>query len=92
MEQLYVVDMIQRLVWLVLLLTMPMLVVTLVVGVIISIFQAVTQIQESTLTFVPKIIVALMVLVFLSPWMIGTMVDYTTELFGELTKVAQMRT
>jgi flagellar biosynthetic protein FliQ len=92
MEQLYVVDMIQRLVWLILLLTMPMLVVTLLVGVIISIFQAVTQIQESTLTFVPKIIVALMVIVFLSPWMIGTMVDYTTELFGELTKVAQMRT
>lgn len=92
MEQLYVVDMIQRLVWLVLLLTMPMLAVTLVVGVIISVFQAVTQIQESTLTFVPKIIVALLVLVTLSPWMIGTMVDYTTQLFGELVKVARMHT
>ena len=92
MEQLYVVDMIQRLVWLILLLTMPMLVVTLVVGVIISIFQAVTQIQESTLTFVPKIIVALLVIVLVSPWMIGTMVDYTTQLFGEMHKIAHMRT
>jgi len=91
MEQPYVIDMIQRLVWLILMLTLPILVTTLVVGVVISIFQAVTQIQESTLTFVPKIIIALLVIVLLPPWMIGMMVDYTGQLFGELVKIARMR-
>jgi len=91
MQQLYVIDMIQHLVWLILLLTMPILLVTLIVGVIISIFQAVTQIQESTLTFVPKIIVAMLVIVLLAPWMIGMMVDYTNQTFSELVKIAHMR-
>ncbi|MEB3286401.1 MAG: flagellar biosynthesis protein FliQ [Vampirovibrionales bacterium] len=91
MEQLYVVDMIQRLIWLMFQLSMPVLIVTLVVGVVISIMQAVTQIQEASLTFVPKIIVAFVVIVLTAPWMIGTMVDYTTLIFEELHKVSRMR-
>lgn len=91
MEQTYVIDMIQRLVWLTLLLSAPMLVLTLLVGVAISILQAVTQIQESTLTFVPKILVALLVLVVTAPWMIGLMVDYTGDLFKEMQQIAKMK-
>ncbi len=65
-------------------LSMPILVLSLVVGVIISLFQAVTQIQEQTLTFVPKIIVLVLALVGLGPWMLHTMVGYTAGLFASL--------
>jgi len=65
-------------------LSMPILVLSLVVGVIVSLFQAVTQIQEQTLTFVPKIIVLVLALVALGPWMLHTMVGYTAGLFASL--------
>ena len=65
----------------VLLVSGPMLAFGLVIGLIISIFQAVTQINEMTLTFVPKILaVALALLVFL-PWMINTLVDFARHMF-----------
>ena len=65
----------------VLLISSPMLVAALVVGVTISIFQAITSIQEMTLTFIPKIVaVALALLIFL-PWMINMAVDFTTHMF-----------
>lgn len=90
MEQNFVVDMIQRLVWLMLLLSAPILVVSTVVGLAISILQAVTQIQESTITFVPKILAAMLVLVISAPWMLGTLVDYSNDLFTSLVEVARM--
>ncbi len=62
----------------------PMLLLGLIVGVTISILQAVTQIQEMTLTFVPKIIaVAVALLVFL-PWIISRLVMFTTQLYGNI--------
>jgi flagellar biosynthetic protein FliQ len=62
----------------------PMLLLGLIVGVTISILQAVTQIQEMTLTFVPKIIaVAVALLVFL-PWIISRLVIFTTQLYGNI--------
>ncbi|MBN1828904.1 MAG: flagellar biosynthesis protein FliQ [Deltaproteobacteria bacterium] len=67
-----------------LLLAAPMLVVGLIVGLAISIFQAVTQIQEMTLTFVPKIIAVLLALVVALPWMMQLMVDYTQNLFNSI--------
>ena len=72
------------------LLSAPILVVSTVVGLAISILQAVTQIQESTITFVPKILAAMLVLVISSPWMLGTLVDYSNELFTSLVEVARM--
>lgn len=90
MEQNFVVDMIQRLVWLMLLLSAPILVVSTAVGLAISILQAVTQIQESTISFVPKILAAMLVLVISSPWMLGTLVDYTDQMFNSLIEVARM--
>jgi len=54
----------------------PVLLVVLVVGLLVSIFQAATQINEATLSFVPKIVAAVAVMVFAGPWMMGTLVDY----------------
>ncbi|MDX8398018.1 MAG: flagellar biosynthesis protein FliQ [Mariprofundaceae bacterium] len=62
-------------------LSLPMLMVALVVGVLISLFQAVTQIQEMTLTFVPKIIAVFLALVLSASWMIEKMVSYTENIF-----------
>ncbi len=66
----------------VLLVAGPMLAFGLIVGLIVSIFQAVTQINEMTLTFVPKILsVALALLIFL-PWIINTLTDFTHHIFA----------
>ncbi|PKN06878.1 MAG: flagellar biosynthetic protein FliQ [Deltaproteobacteria bacterium HGW-Deltaproteobacteria-7] len=64
-----------------LLVAAPMLIVGLVVGVLISLFQAVTQIQEMTLVFVPKIVAVLITLIAALPWMMGMMITYTQNLF-----------
>lgn len=64
--------------------TGPILGAGLIVGVLVGIFQAVTQIQEMTLTFVPKILVTMLVLMFAFPWMLQSMIDYTTELYLSL--------
>ncbi len=88
MDQVFVIDTIQKMVWFIILLSAPILVVSMVVGLGISMLQAVTQIQESTLTFVPKILAALLVLVVSSPWYIGLMADYTTDMLKQLETIA----
>ncbi len=62
----------------------PVLVISMVVGLIISVFQTVTQIQESTLTFVPKIIVCVLTLIILLPWMVNIFIERTNELFAQI--------
>ncbi|AVJ27642.1 flagellar biosynthesis protein FliQ [Achromobacter spanius] len=62
----------------------PLLLVTLAVGLIISIFQAATQINEMTLSFIPKLLAMCGVLVLLGPWLIGVMVDYIRQLIGQI--------
>jgi len=59
----------------------PMLLVAMVVGLIVSIFQAVTQIQEQSLTLIPKIAAIAVIAVVLGPWMLAQLVDYTTNLY-----------
>ncbi|MDA7415222.1 flagellar biosynthesis protein FliQ [Xenophilus arseniciresistens] len=61
---------------LLLMLSMPVLLVVLGVGLVVSIFQAVTQINEATLAFVPKLVAAVVVLAIAGPWMLTTLVDY----------------
>lgn len=68
----------------VLLLSVPVLVAGMLVGLIVSVFQAVTQIQEMTLAFVPKIIVVFLVLLLLSPWMMGVMLKFTSQIFTNI--------
>ncbi len=60
----------------------PMLLFGLVIGVLISIFQAVTQINEMTLTFVPKIVAVALALLLFLPWMINLIVDFTNRMFA----------
>lgn len=64
----------------------PVLIVSLVIGLMISMFQAATQINEMTLTFVPKIVAIGAVLVLIGPWMLQQMIAYTTALFLNLNK------
>ncbi len=64
-----------------LLISAPVLLVGLVVGVVISLFQAVTQVQEMTLVFVPKIVACLITLIAALPWMINLLVSFTHNLF-----------
>jgi len=64
----------------------PMMVLALVVGLIISVFQATTQIQEQTLAFVPKIVVVLLALLIFGPWILTTLADFTYNLLNNLYK------
>ncbi len=63
-----------------LLISAPLLIIGMVVGLVVSIFQAVTQIQEVTLVFVPKIIAVLLAMILVLPWMMNVMVTYTQNL------------
>jgi flagellar biosynthetic protein FliQ len=73
----------------VLLISAPMLGFGLVVGVMISIFQAATQIQEMTLTFVPKIVAVFIALLIFSPWMMQTMIEFTREMFLHIPNISR---
>jgi flagellar biosynthetic protein FliQ len=74
----------QNAVTITLLLSAPLLLVGMVVGLIIALFQATTQIQEMTLTFVPKIAAVMMAMLFFSSWMLLKLTDYTRELFESI--------
>ena len=68
---------------------MPAVGVGLLVGFMISLFQAVTQIQEQTLTFVPKVVSVLLIIAFTSPWMISMLVDFTNTLWSTFPNMAR---
>lgn len=68
----------------ILMLSAPVLLVGMVVGLMISVFQAVTQIQEMTLSFVPKILVVFLALLALAPWMMEVMMRYTSQIFTNI--------
>lgn len=70
----------------ILLVASPLLAIALGIGLIVSILQATTQIQEQTLAFIPKIVAVLLGIVVLAPWMINHMVQFATEIFANLTK------
>lgn len=67
-----------------LMLASPMLLVALAVGLLVSLFQAATQINEMTLSFIPKILGVVVVVVVAGPWMMSVIVDYTVALFHSL--------
>ena len=87
MSQIEFITIIQNMLILVLQLSAPVLVISVVVGLLISIFQAVTQIQESTLTFVPKIIVCIFTIIVLLPWMLEVFINSTNELFARMSSI-----
>lgn len=67
-----------------LLVSAPMLLTALVIGLVVSIFQAATQINEMTLSFIPKMLGIFIVLIFTGPWMISMLVDYIQRLYGNI--------
>lgn len=78
-------DLLQHTLVLSLLISAPMLIIGMVVGVIVSLFQAVTQIQEQTLTFVPKIAAMIFAAVLLMPWICERLLEYSAAVFGKGT-------
>jgi len=75
-------DLIRETLVLTLIISAPLLVIGLVVGPIISLLQAVTQIQEQTLTFVPKIVAMVVAAILVMPWATGLLMDYAARMFG----------
>jgi flagellar biosynthetic protein FliQ len=67
----------------------PILVSTLVIGLVVSIFQALTQINESTLSFIPKMLVVGIVLVLAGPWMLDLLSNYTIDLFENISEIVR---
>ena len=65
----------------ILLLSSPMLIIALIVGLVVAIFQATTQIQEQTLAFVPKIMAILFVVMFSASWLINSLIDFTIRVY-----------
>lgn len=71
----------------VILISAPMLLIALAVGLLVSVFQAMTQIQEQTLAFIPKILAVFISLVVFGPWMLTLLLDYTRDLFQQLPRI-----
>jgi len=80
----FVVNLAREAIKVTLFVSMPMLLLGLVVGVAISIFQAVTQIQEMTLTFVPKILIVLLALLFFASWMLEQLMHFTITTINQI--------
>lgn len=87
MENEFAVEVVNQAIKVTLMLAAPMLIGALVVGVLVSIFQAVTQINEQTLSFIPKILVIIAALVIFSPWMMETMVTFTQDLITSIPEL-----
>ena len=77
-------DLIRDTLMLALFVSAPMLLIGMAVGIIISLFQAVTQIQEQTLTFIPKILATVAVMVIGGPWMLDQLLSYTRDLWASI--------
>ena len=74
----------QEMLWTAMLVAGPVVGISMIVGLIVSIFQVVTQIQEMTLTFIPKMLAIFFVLVALGPWMLATLVQFGVTLFTNI--------
>lgn len=84
MDQEVIVTMVTKVFVLILELAAPVLIVSVVVGLLVSVFQTITQIQESTLTFVPKIIAGMVTIIVLLPWMMNVFITSVHDLFDSI--------
>jgi flagellar biosynthesis protein FliQ len=89
MDPAFAIDIGKQALWITLVISGPLLVVGLVVGVFIGILQAVTQIHEMTLTYIPKILAIFGVFTLLMPWMAIKMIDYTINLFNLIPTIVK---
>ena len=88
MSEAFVLHLCGQTLYLIMVLSAPMLVSALIVGLVISILQATTQIQEQTLSFVPKIIVTFMAVMVAGTWISGTLARFTIELINTIPRIA----
>lgn len=82
-----VLTLVQQALLVTVLVSAPLLLTALVVGLVVSIFQAATQINEMTLSFIPKLLAMFAVLVLVGPWILTTLVDYVQRLFGSIPQL-----
>ena len=82
-----VIHLAQQTIYQMLLVSAPLLLAALVVGLIVSIFQAATQINESTLSFIPKLVALFIVCIVFGPWMLGQLMDFTQNLFMSIPSI-----
>lgn len=87
MSEAMVIDVIREAFWTVLLVVGPILLVSLTIGLTISIFQAATSISEQTLTFVPKLIAVLLLTVIILPFILGTLQEFTITMFNMIVEM-----
>lgn len=86
-----VVDIILALLYITVEISLPLLGVAMIIGLLVSIFQAATQINESTLSFLPKIAAMIVVLIMLSPWMIRKLNDYTHQVYEKIPEFSRQK-
>lgn len=86
MDTQFVISLAEKGVYTILLISGPLLILALAVGLLVSIFQATTQIQEQTLAFIPKIAAVLVSLIFFGPWMLAQMISFTHDLYSNLNQ------
>ncbi|MGI2328535.1 flagellar biosynthesis protein FliQ [Planococcus sp. YIM B11945] len=82
-----VIKLAEQSIYTIIIVSAPMLLIALGVGLIVSIFQAMTQIQEQTLAFIPKILAVFLSIVLFGPWMLTILLDYTRDLFEQLPRL-----
>ncbi len=87
MEVNQVVDIGRDALWVLVKISAPLMLTALFVGLIVSLFQALTQIQEMTLTFVPKILAMFMVLILVMPFMLHSLIDFNEELYTNISNI-----
>ncbi len=85
MTQDTIIDIARETLWIIIKTSAPMLIVSLVVGLIISVFQTVTSIQEQTLTFVPKLLAIFIVIIISGSWIMNTIADYMIALYSNFS-------
>ncbi len=69
----------------------PMLIGALVIGILVSVFQAITQINEATLTFIPKMMVVALIILIAGPWMLDTLKGFTVEVFESVGTIVRVQ-
>lgn len=82
-----VIKLAEQSIYTIIIISAPMLLIALGVGLLVSVFQAMTQIQEQTLAFIPKILAVFISLVVFGLWMLTTLLDYTRNLFQSLPRI-----
>ena len=87
MTELEVIDVTRQAIWVLIKLSLPFMLVALIVGLAISLFQALTQIQEMTISFVPKMIAIYLTIILLLPMMISTLTEFNAELADRIVKI-----